>query len=264
MKIRLLTLLIITGMVMSCRSGKLHKKGVNIDQDKQGEISSVLLSELQLAETDFSQVKIKTNVDANLKLFSQKFPMNIQMHKDSVLWASVTMGFELARVKMTPDSLYFLDRFNRTAYLGTWDELSDITRFKFDFGMVQAMVLGNMFYTVEEPDELEIDGNTVIISQLREHLDIQNKWNYDFKKIYEVKGRDLQGNEAEISYQGFVNIEDKLLPTNINLSIINKFADDDIYSTIGIKHADLEFFDHGLSFPFTLPNNYKVVRIRDL
>lgn len=249
---------------MSCRSGKLHKKGVNIDLDKQGELTSVLLSEFQLAETDFSQVKIKTNVDAKLKIFSQKFPMSIQMHKDSVLWASVTVGFELARVKMTPDSLYFLDRFNRNAYLGTWEELSDITRFKFDFNMVQAMILGNIFYDIEELDKLEIDGNSIIISQAREGLDIQNKWDNDLKKIYEVIGKDLQGNEAQISYQSFVNVEDKLLPTLINLSILNEVTGNDNSSTIGIKHANLEFFDSGLSFSFTLPNNYKIFKIRDL
>lgn len=68
----------------------------------------------------------------------------LRMRRDSVLWASVsTLGMEVVRLKMTTDSLWFINRLDKT-YLA--DPL-DLVSYAFDtlvtVNLVQGMLLGN-------------------------------------------------------------------------------------------------------------------------
>ena len=68
----------------------------------------------------------------------------LRMRRDSVLWASVsTLGMEVVRLKMTTDSVWFINRLDKT-YLA--DPL-DLVSYAFDtivtVNLVQSMLLGN-------------------------------------------------------------------------------------------------------------------------
>ena len=69
--------------------------------------------DLEVSESQIEVLKIKTKVDLKSTLFSQSFPANIRLKKDSVMWISVAVGIEVGRALITQDSIFVIDRISR-------------------------------------------------------------------------------------------------------------------------------------------------------
>lgn len=68
----------------------------------------------------------------------------VKMRKDSVLWASIKkLGFEVARVKVTPDSVYVLDRINNEYAVRDLKFIEQQFNAPADLQTLQALLLGN-------------------------------------------------------------------------------------------------------------------------
>ena len=258
---KIIYLVVLLAFTASCKSGKLHKKGIKVETTETNADKDFLsINQLQLNEIDFRQAKIKSNIVADFKSFSQKFPITVQLQKNEIIWASVTIGFELARLQFTPDELIILDRFNRTAYSGTWDDLSDVTGFRLNFDMFQALVLGNLFFPAQEGDQLRNDDSYLSLLQQREGLNFENRIDYKLKKLVEIIGTDpSRGTDADLKYDSFVSVDDQIVPTIVNFVLSGRNN-----GKLEIKHSAFEFYDSGLNFSFSVPSNYKIKRIKDL
>lgn len=69
---------------------------------------------------------------------------SIKMQKDKVVWMSVKkFGFELGRAKITPDSIYILDRINNQYAAEPISYIEDNFQLPADLGMLQQILLGN-------------------------------------------------------------------------------------------------------------------------
>lgn len=73
----------------------------------------------------------------------------INMIKDSLIWVSVRkLGFEVARAKITKDSVYIINRLNNEYDIKGLDYLAKEYNIPASLEMLQAMILGNpVFFT---------------------------------------------------------------------------------------------------------------------
>ena len=90
---------------------------------------------------------------------SLKVSANIRMRRDSVVWMTVKkLGLEAARVQITPDSVFVLNRLSRE--YGAWD-LSYLEReFNLPLGFrdLQELILGNAVMVSGEALEADVKG----------------------------------------------------------------------------------------------------------
>lgn len=72
---------------------------------------------------------------------------NIRMIKDSLIWVSVRkLGFEVARAKITKDSIYLIDRISNAYDIKDLSYLQKTYNVPADLSTLQAIILGNPFF----------------------------------------------------------------------------------------------------------------------
>jgi len=78
---------------------------------------------------------------------------SIKMQKDKIIWVSIKkFGFELGRAKITPDSIYILDRINNQYAVEPLSFIEDQIQLPADLTMLQQILLGNpVFLTKDGP-----------------------------------------------------------------------------------------------------------------
>lgn len=249
-KYHLLTLLPVL-LMASCRSGKLQKKGVDLGQTPAD--STVQSGELILAEPQFTEIRFKSEADLSSSAISQKFPVTFHVRKDSIIWASVSVGLELGRAKITKDSLIFLDRFNRKAYRGTWEELSRASGFDLNYNLLQALLTGGMLFPREAEDRVEAGSAVSMIRQVRNGVSFESRIDNAVNKLFEVKGEDTgSGSKLDLGFKRFVTQNQQLIPSVISMLLTGKTQ-----VRLEIVHSRIELMEGGLSFSFTVPAGYK-------
>ena len=68
--------------------------------------------------------------------------LNIKVRKDSVIWASVSapFGIELFRTMLTKDSVYYLNRTNKTYFIKPISHIQEILKTTISFNTIQQMI----------------------------------------------------------------------------------------------------------------------------
>ena len=86
---------------------------------------------------------------------------SIKMQKDKVVWMSVKkFGFEIGRAKITPDSVYILDRINNQYAVEPLSFIEEKLQLPADLTMLQEMLLSQIYqichiFSSQEQQDLE-------------------------------------------------------------------------------------------------------------
>ena len=96
----------------------------------------------QQVAVDWLSTKAKiTYVDANEAV---KLTANIRMRKDSLIWINFKkLSVEAARVLITPDSIFIIDRLNKEYTIQSYETFNRFSGLPSNFEAIQSMLLGN-------------------------------------------------------------------------------------------------------------------------
>lgn len=151
-----IALLLFTGIAMlsSCsatrKSGKMAKKEMGTD---------VLLKQMaaQRYQPEWFSARANVNYEDDSQSFSAS--ASIKMRRDSLLWVSIKkLGFELARVQVTRDSVYVLDRINNEYAVEGMDYLTEAFGLPAGLREAQDFILGNPVFVDSKGLEVETMG----------------------------------------------------------------------------------------------------------
>ncbi len=199
----------------------------------------------------------KAKVSFNDGYMSQSAVANIKMIVDSLVWVSVRkFGFEVARAKITQDSVYFVDRFNRQYAIEDLSFLSKMYGLPANLETLQAVLLGNPVFFSTSPMQLDQDESYYKLSsnnQIKSTYWI-NRLNRELSRI------DFQ--QPENKQQIEINLTDyKPLPDSQLFSYIRKMNVNS--PSTGVVKLELEFtdvlMDQPKSIRFEIPNNYSKI-----
>lgn len=263
-KINILLLLLIISF-SSCRRNKIQRTIAEIQKDaieaKSDSLKSSESSEkivLNIDESDFDVVKLKSKVDFKSPIFSQSFPANIHVKKDSAIWISVAVGIEIGRALITTDSVKVLDRINRKYYELGIAELSNQFDFELDFQLLQSLVLGDLPIDRKTTDSLAYNSLYTSLFQKKGRVFVENQVDNVNHKLLNILANDYEnGNRLGISYSQFVNIENELIPSSIFTKIDNTKKIGDPSTMLEIFHNKIELGDINIRFPFNVPRSYE-------
>jgi len=83
------------------------------------------------------------------------FRAAVQAVKDQAVVLTLTkLNIILARVMLTPDSVVYVNYFEKTFYSGDYQPISELLQFELDFTTIQAIVSANIFALFENEKEL--------------------------------------------------------------------------------------------------------------
>ncbi len=261
----LLLIGLILGMV-SCRSSKISEPVFTKAPKPQILIDSVLNSQL---EFDWFSAKLSGKYKDEKQSFS--FKGNIKMKKDSLIWISISpgLGLELGRVIMDKDSIHFMNRFEKTYYKSSYQDLSIKTQSPLSFKRIQALLIGSPFdeFTAKKYyADLEDQLFTLCSWNEKQIKKVERSRRPSNEEIYWVKVNPLNSKilsqqyknyfinrTLAIAYKDFEVHETYDLAESIDLSIL---TDQEVslnfsYSKIQLNKAQ--------KFPFNIPKNYETI-----
>ncbi|QCR24413.1 DUF4292 domain-containing protein [Pontibacter sp. SGAir0037] len=178
----------------------------------------------------------------------------LRMKKDSVIWISVLpgLGIEAARIKITQDSVYVMNRLQKEYIATDYRFLSNQFRVNLNFDAVQAILIGN--YQPVGREKAIDEGQMHHVQQLRNYLLFDYFINKESEKLQQLHVNDQQsGNNIVVKYENFQNIGAVPFAHALAAQILQAGQT----SVFNLTHNRVTITDDPQDFPFTVPGDYK-------
>lgn len=239
-------------LLIACNPTRKANNGVLKEKS-----SSFLLKRMDKQAFSADWISAKSKINIQYQGQSVSASMNLRMQKDKVIWAQVKkFNFEVGRLKVTPDSMFLLDRFNRQYVAAPITELTRFTSAPIDFPLLQDLIFGRAFFwsrddlkaSVKQSDyrldqdwqrtqsQYLIDGFSFLLKNQSHQLDEYGA------NIIADQGQYPKGELSNFAYFRSYQIEG---PAAINLEID--------FSKVEINEAQ--------EFPFSIPDQYTPLRL---
>ncbi len=205
--------------------------------------------------TDYFNAKAKVKYDdgdQTLSLQSQ-----IRMKSGSHIWISASLlSFEVARMLITPDSVFAINRWEKSYISDTYDSFNREYDVPATFEQLESILLGNTVIDVDKPHDYRFGEDGIIFTQRQKVLDLVQMIDPRsfLTKVVEVTDRQTLYN-ISASYDDFKNGLQQKDFSYFREYIINK---DNIHlANIQVNFTDID--TENKKAPFTIPSHYQRV-----
>ncbi len=254
--------------IMSIVSCKTHKKAAKKKVKKTTE-EELIIKQLKENAFDYKYFDAKFTAQYNVDGNSTTVKGILRMKKDSVIWASISpaFGIEMARLKVTPDTLKLLNRLQSKYLAEDFSMLNSMLGTNLDFDILQALLTGNDLVFYDENCFQLQNGQTIYLlhaperkkhsriitpgdrARLLEQYITLNAKSFKVEKniIKDVKS----GSNIEAIYQDFKKIGQQSFPSQLIIDFNDKRA-----RSLNISYSRIRTNDE-VRFPFSIPGKYK-------
>ena len=266
----ILVLTIAVCLMASCRSTRKIQTAITKKDSTQGAITTPVssgedtaaiigeaITRLNAGIIHYTTLSAKINVDYQ-GTDGKKYDVNanLRMYKDSAIWISITaiFGIEGMRAYITKDSVKILNKQDKIYMARSVAYLQEVTALPLDLHLLQQILIGNPVF---------LDSNIVSYSRAETTISLLSAGDF-FKNLLTLneQGRienskldDVDVNRSRTCNLSYTDYENKkggvLFSSKRRITVAEK-------SNLDIK-LDFKSYDFNetLSFPFTIPKNYK-------
>jgi hypothetical protein len=227
-----------------------------------------LIKEVEKNNFDFNDIQAKLSVKLEVNDEKHTVKGQLRMKKDSIVWisASLPLGLEIVRLMITDDSVFFLNRNEKTYLAENIMAFSDISPMIASIQFIQSVLVGNDI-NLRDNDryKVSIDNNQynlLISKELKKsikHSDVD--WKVMMKDVwidpelfkitkYYIKEYNDNKRKIELEYSDFELVGEKYLPTRIDLNIRG-----DVSLKASITYSNINMGDK-IEFNFKIPKKY--------
>ena len=263
------TTLFIFNSLISCRSTKklqsaISKKDTAIiiatppsANDSSREIQAIL-ENIQKNHIDFNTFSAKIKVDYSDNRGKQP-DVNafVRIQKDSLIWISINATFlniEAFRILISKDSIWILNKLEKQAEAHSLDYLEGVAKIPLDFKTLQDLIIGNPIFLGKTIVAYRKTENRVLISTIDKNFKnlLTLSTNNNLVERSKLDDLDIAFNRTgDLTYYDYENKSGVFFSTFREITVAEKTKVDII---LDFKQYD---FNKELSFPFSIPKNYK-------
>ncbi len=227
----------------------------NNDSLKEAAFNLNSLAKHRISFTTFS-AKIKVEYEDN-KGKQPDFNAFVRLYADSVLWVSISATFlsiEAFKILITKDSVIIVNKLDKQIEHHPFSYMEEITHIPLNFSNLQDLIIGNPIYVGDSVVSYRQTENHILIATVGDFFKNLLTISADNKLIERSKLDDLDVNQnrtADITYSGYEKSGDNYFATDREITVAEKTKVD-----ISLSFKQYEF-NKELSFPFSIPKNYK-------
>jgi len=203
-----------------------------------------------------SKVNLKNNspewlaLKGSLRLMLEKgnevsLGISIRVRKDSLIWASVAapFGIELFRAVLTKDSVYYINRANKTYFVKPIAHISKIIKTDIAFNEIQQMIIANPKIVKNKYSFDRINNDFMLSTQ---------DYIYTISNFYRIRQGVLIDKENSLiyTYSNFSFEND--FPEQLEL-IVKSSSENDLNLKLNYSKV---VFDQQQQTPFKIPSSY--------
>ncbi len=220
-------------------------------------------SQFKVADIDFEYFNAKTKVKYHEGDKRINGTAHIRIKKDSIIWISVSpsVGIEVTRFLITPDTVLILNRLDKIFYKFGFEEISKYFSFNVNFSMIQGILLGNLTTAIGNNTDIQEEGDFYFVRQDDGALDIQSYINAKTMKVETVLMNEKSTNNfLTLKYTEFGNLSKEVFPFNCLINLTYKSKKGPLVTSITLKYTKAEMPDKPLKFPFNIPKKYEAFK----
>lgn len=267
--IRIIFVMLVLVCIVGCRSTKklqtaINKRDTNIvavtkspadDSLKEGDSILQTIQKNRIKFTTFSG-KIKVQYEDS-KGKQPDFNAFVRLYKDSVLWISINATFlsiEAFRILITKDSIIVLNKLNKQVEYHPFSYIEKIANIPLNFSILEDIIIGNPVYTGDSVVAFRHTSNHLLIGTIGKFFKNLITISADDDLIERSKLDDIevgQNRTADLSYANYEKNNGLPFATYREITMAEKTKVD-----ISLAFKQYEF-NTELSFPFSVPRNYK-------
>jgi hypothetical protein len=202
------------------------------------------------------------------------FSGQIRIRRDSLIWVSLSpaLNIEAMRVMVSQDSIFLLNRLNKTYFKAGFDYVNSFINAALDYDMLQALLIGNdfAFYEIGE-FRASIDGmqyrlNTSNRQKIKkyiranEHINtipLQTIWldpeTFKISRIM-IKELEVEGRKLNAAYSDFEPVNERVFPGRIQVEV-----NAEKHISLDMRYTRLET-NQGKAYPFHIPGSYQALQ----
>ncbi|GAB3822700.1 DUF4292 domain-containing protein [Pontibacter rugosus] len=214
------------------------------------------IGKVNVSNLDYTYLSGKGQVSIKDKKNDLSSGVSIRMKKDSIIWMSVLpgLGIEAARMMMTQDSVYFMNRLQKEYVATDYTFLRNKFQVDIDFEAVQAIILGN--YQAQGAEKVMSAEGLQHVQQQRENLIFDYFIGNLNSKVQQLNVQDKNtGNTISVKYKNFQNVGQVSFAHGLEAQVLQKGE----VSGFTLDQSRITVADAPLSFPFSVPSGYKRV-----
>jgi hypothetical protein len=254
----LLFILLILPLLLTQTACKSKKKRTVKTSDEINKDNYVAF--FQSKNTDWELFTSKLKIEVKENKSSTNVNAVLRMNRDSTIWVSVSiMGIEGARIYITPDSFFVMEKFSRRVSLGSIQGLSDITGAEVSLSQFQNLLLGGLIFPASAYRFTPDSETSFLLKTRTDSAEIIQKFLVKNAEPLETLLRSLTTpNKAEVKYKNFQSTNLFPVPGILEIKTQNDPQSGFNISSINIDIISPEF-PSSLLFPFSIPTSYEKV-----
>ena len=243
---------------VSCKS---KAAVVNVTKSESRSSANKIIENYYNNKNEFSTLYIKANAQYATEKQNQNVTAEIKIKKDEQILISIRfLGITMAKASITPTAVSYYEKINGNYYEGDFSALSQLLGTDLDFNKVQNMLLGRVIDDLKKGKYTESLADQVYRLDDTSDDNTKKSFYFDADKFLVNKQEITQTNEGrmiQVVYSNKKEFNEMILPLAINI---------DTYQKKGKTEINLDYntvtFNEELSFPYSVPNDYKRIIIK--
>lgn len=245
-------------LLFSC---KTKTAVINVSKNENRKTTNKIIENYYNNKNEFSTLYLKANAQFSSEKLNQKLTAEIKIKKDEHILVSMRfLGITMAKASITPTKVSYYEKLNGTYYEGDFTALSQFLGTDLDFNKVQNILLGKAIDNLKEGKYTETLADQVY--RLDEVSDENTKKSfYIDENSYQLNKQEITQTKEErmiqIGYANSREFKEMTLPLLLNIYSEQKKGK----AEIKLEYNNVSFNEE-LSFPYSIPNDYKRIIIK--
>lgn len=214
-------------------------------------------SRLLANKIEFETFSAKINTDYQGS-DGKKYDVNVfvRMKKDSIIWVSVNgaLGIEGMRLLINKDSVHILNKLDKEYQVRSISYLQEVAALPLDLQTVQQLIVGNPVFLDSNIVSYSTDGSIVTLlsdGHWFKHLISMNSNDHLVLHSKLDDAEEMRSRTCFLTYSDYKNEKGLNFATNRTISVTEK-------TQLDIKLNFKQYaFNETLTYPFSVPKNYK-------
>lgn len=269
--VNIFILILIISSITSCTT---YRKSIKKPLKEQGE--EFIFKALDSTRLNFETVSSKIDFKLEQSKTKNSLNANIRIISDSLIWISISpnIGLEIARLMILKDSVYLINRMNKSYFEGDFSYLNKLFDFNFSYKMIEDLLMGNSFFIY--PDsvyKINIDKDSYQLNSpgrgqiKRQNEDdnfvLQKLWvNADNYRMLKILLNDFDSNrKLTVSYDNYESFESFIFPLKQEYELDTKSQNDQNKKGIKISAIFTKLYlNKEIKVSFTIPEKYEKIQ----
>lgn len=277
-----ITLLLVTTLLLSCKTRKISDANTSGNDSIQANTSSRnkvsdkdknVADRLSFYENiyihpKFDYVKINSKITSD-DIKVSPLDATIYIETDKKIWANINfLFFNAARSIITPEGIKAMDKYNKNYIDSDFDYLNNLLNTNLiDYTSLEKILLGRTFLKVSDRNSkitknkdgyqlASIVNQKIVTNDQEREYKVNMQYSNDYNLIF-VKLQDVKSDDAiEIEYDNWETVENEIkLPQYVKIIIKGSK-----HSQILIENTKFGFTK--METPYSVPANYKKIEIK--